>query len=331
MTVTIGRRELLAALSSAAAAWPLAARAQQPTMPGIGLLQIGTPSSFSLSGFRQGLKEGGYVEGQNLAIEYRWANDDPGSLPDLAADLVRRQVRVIVVLGNSLSVQAAKVATNTIPIVFGHGSDPVGLGHVASLNRPGGNVTGMTSLSSELFGKQLGILHELLPYAHHVGVLSNPTGPSHESVVKDTQTAASGIGQTIEVLTANNTSDEIAAVFARLADEKRVQGLLVSNDSLFRTRRVQLAILAARYALPTIYPFREQAEAGGLLSYGPDLANRDREVGHYVSRILEGEKPANLPVLQSTKFELVLNLQTAKALRLQIPATLLARADEVIE
>jgi putative ABC transport system substrate-binding protein len=223
----MGRREFITLLGGAAAAWPLAAWAQQVAMPVIGLLQIGTPSSFSLSGFRQGLKEGGNVEGQNLAIEYRWANDDPGRLPDLAADLVRRQVRVIVVLGSSLPVQAAKTATNTIPIVFGYGADPVGLGHVASLNRPGGNVTGMTSLSGELFGKQLGILHELLPYAHHVGVLSNPKNLTHESFVKDTQTAASGIGQTIEVLTANNTSDEITAVFARLADEKRVQGLLV--------------------------------------------------------------------------------------------------------
>jgi putative tryptophan/tyrosine transport system substrate-binding protein len=326
----VKRREFITLLGGTAV-WPFAARAQQSAMPVIGLLQVGTPSSFSLSGFRQGLKEGGYVEGQNLVIEYRWANDDPSRLPELAADLVHHQVRLIVALGYGLAAQAAKAATNTIPVVFGYGGDPVGLGHVASLNRPGGNVTGITSLSNELFGKQLGILHELLPHAHHVAVLDTSTSLTHESIVKETQAAATAIGQTIEVLIANNNTDEIAAVFARVADEKRVQGLLVSNDPLFRTRRVQLAILAARYALPAIYPFREQVEAGGLLSYGPDLADRDRQVGHYVSLILNGANPADLPVLQSTKFEFVLNMQTAKALGLEVSPTLLSRADEVIE
>ena len=324
------RREFITLLGGTAV-WPFAARAQQSAMPVIGLLQVGTPSSFSLSGFRQGLKEGGYMEGQNLVIEYRWANDDPSRLPELAADLVHHQVRLIVALGYGGAVQAAKAATNTIPVVFGYGVDPVGLGHVASLNRPGGNVTGITSLSSELFGKQLGILHELLPHAHHVAVLDTSTSLTHESTVKETQAAATAIGQTIEVLTANNATDEIAAVFARVANEKRVQGLLVSNDPLFRTRRVQLAILAARYALPAIYPFREQVEAGGLLSYGPDLADRDRQVGHYVGLILNGATPADLPVLQSTKFEFVINLQTARALGIEVPPGLLSIADEVIE
>ena len=325
------RRDFITLLGGAVAGWPLAVRAQQAAMPVIGLLQQGTPYTFSLSGFRQGLKEGGYVEGQNLAIEYRWANDDPSRLPGLASDLVRRQVRVIVALRSALGTEAAKAATDRIPIVFGHGGDPVALGHVASLNRPGGNVTGMTSLSVELIGKQLQTLQGLLPHAHHLGMLSNPGALFHQSIIKDVQAAAAAIGQTVEVVTADNSSDEIASLFARLAEEKRVQGLLVSNDPLFMTRRVQLAILAARYALPALYPFREQAEAGGLMSYGSDLADRDRQVGHYVGRVLKGEKPADLPVLQATKFELVLNMQTAKALALQIPAKLLTLADEVIE
>src|SRR5262249_31678295 len=289
------------------------------------------PYSFSLSGFRQGLKEGGYIEGQNLAIEYRWANDDPRRLPELASDLVRRQVGVIVALRTALAAGAAKAATDKIPIVFGYGADPVALGHVASLNRPGSNITGMTSLSEELIGKQLETLHELLPQANHVALLDSSRSLTHQYKAKDAQAAASALAQTIEILTADNSSDDIAAVFARLAQEKRVQGLLISNDALFITRRVQLAILAARHALPALYPFREQAEAGGLLSYGPDLAERDRQVGHYVSRILKGETPADLPVLQATKFELVVNMQTAKALALQIPARLLTLADEVIE
>jgi putative ABC transport system substrate-binding protein len=298
-----------------AAAWPLAARAQQLAMPVIGLLQTGVPSTWNFTGFRQGLKDMGYLEGQNLMIKFRWADNDLDRLPELASDLVHRQVRVIVALPGNAAVRAAKAVTNTIPIVFGFGSDPVQQGLVASLNRPGGNVTGMTSLSNELFGKQLGMLHELLPQASHFGFLSNPKTPVHELAVKDVQAAASAMGGTIEVLTAS-TSGEIDTVFARLVKEKRVQGLLVSNDPLFLVARVQLAILAARFAVPAIYPFREQAEAGGLLSYGPDL---------------KGEKPADLPVQQPTKFELLINLKTAKALGLAIPETLLATADEVIQ
>jgi putative ABC transport system substrate-binding protein len=324
------RREFLPLVTSAAASWPRVVLAQQPAMPVIGLLQIGPASSWDLTGFRRGLKETGYVEGQNLAIEYRWANDNPDDLPKLAADLVHRQVRVIATIGSSNSALAAKAATDSIPVVFGHGGDPVQQGLVASLNRPGGNVTGVTSQSGAIFGKQLGILHELLPQAVDFGVLSNPRNPLHDLVVKETQAAASIIGVTVEVLTAS-TSGEIDAVFARTSNEGRVQGLLVSNDVLFMAGRVQVAILAARSAIPAIYPFREQAEAGGLLSYGPDLSDRDREVGHYVGRILKGERPAVLPVQQESKFETVINMKTAKALGVSVPQSLLARADEVIE
>jgi putative ABC transport system substrate-binding protein len=324
----VKRRTFIAGLGSVAA-WPLAARAQQGPVPVIGLLQIGAPFSYSFSGFRQGLKEAGYVEGQNLAVEYRFANYDPGRLPELAADLVRRQVRVIV--GLTTPLQAVKVVTGTIPIVFGNGGDPVQQGLVASLNRPGGNVTGITSMSGQLISKQFGTFHDLLPKAEYFGVLSNHKNPaSHEPFIRGTQAAASAIGCTIEVLTAS-TSDEIDSVFAHLAKEKRVQGILVSNDPFFLARRVQLATLAAHYSVPAIYPFREQGEAGGLMSYGPNLADRDREVGHYVGRILKGEKPSDLPVQQSTKLELLINLTTAKALGLTIPETLLATADEVIQ
>jgi putative ABC transport system substrate-binding protein len=324
------RREFVVLLSSGAAAWSLAARAQQSTIPVIGVLQIGTPTSYDLSGFRQGLKEAGYVEGQNLRIEYRFANDDPARLPELAADLVGRKVNVIAAVASALAARAAKDATNTIPIVFGHGIDPIKQGLVASLNRPGGNVTGVLSLASELYGKQIGLLHELMPQAVHLGVLASPKNAIYESIVKDTQSAALAKGQTAEILDAN-TSADIDAVFARIGNEKRVQGLLVTNEPLFVGQRVQLAILAARYAVPAIYPFREQTEAGGLLSYGPNLADRDRQLGLYVGRILHGENPGDLPVQQMSKFELIINLKTAKALGLIIPDSLQLLADEVIE
>jgi putative ABC transport system substrate-binding protein len=330
MAIGIGRRQFISALGGAAAAWPLAARAQQPATPVIGLFQIGTPSSYDLSGFRQGLKEAGYVEGQNLAIEYRFANDELTRLPELASDLVRRQVRVIATVGNAFTARAAKDATSTIPIVFGFGVDPVKLGLVASLNRPGGNITGIISLTNELFGKQLGILHELLPQADQFGILANPRTLIHDTIVKETQAAASAIGRTIEILDVGS-SGEIDAVFERLGETKREQGLLVTNDPIFIARRVQIAILAARYAVPAIYLFRENVEAGGLLSYGPNLADRDRQAALYVGRILKGESPADLPVQQMSKFELLINLSTARALKLGVPPTLLARADEVIE
>jgi putative ABC transport system substrate-binding protein len=324
------RRDFIKIVAGSAIIWPLAARAQQPTLPVIGLLQIGTPSGYDLSGFRQGLKDVGYVEGENLAIEYRFADDDPARLSALASDLVGRQVRVIAVLVSGLAARAAKDATNTIPIVFGYGADPVKQGLVANLNRPGGNATGIISLGNELYSKQLGILHELLPQATHIAVLANPQGLIYESIVNDTRAATSAIGQTIEILNAS-TDTEIDAVFMRLRDEKSAQGLLVTNDPFYIARRVQLAILAARYAVPTIYPYREMAEAGGLLSYGSNLAERDRQAGIYVGRILKGEKPADLPVQQMSKFELVINSKTAKALGLAIPPGVLAIADEVIE
>jgi putative ABC transport system substrate-binding protein len=325
----IRRRDFITLLGGAAA-WPLAARAQRTEIPLIGLLQIGAPFSWDFTGFRQGLKDAGYAEGENLAIEVRWANNDPDRLPDLAADLVHRRVRVIVAFGGSLAVRAAKAATGTIPIVFGYGGDPVQQGLVASLNRPGGNVTGMTSLSGELVGKQLGLLHELLPQASHFGFLSDLKLPGHELLVKDAQAAASAIGCSIEVLTAS-TSGEIDAVFARIANEKRVQGLLVAPIPFSAPARVQLAILGARYVVPAIFSVREYVEVGGLLSYGPNFGDRDREVGHYVGRILKGEKPADLPVIQASRFEFAINLNTARALGLTVPPTLLALADRVIE
>jgi putative ABC transport system substrate-binding protein len=251
-------------------------------------------------------------------------------LPELASDLVRHQVRVIATVGNALTARAAKDVTNAIPIVFGFGADPVKLGLVTGLNRPGGNVTGVISLSNELFGKQVGILHDLLPQALRFGVLTTPRSVNNETIVRDTQAAASRLGLAVEILDVSDSGD-IDAVFVRLRDENRLQGLLVTNDPLFIARRIQLAILAARFAVPTIYPFRAQTEAGGLMSYGPDLTARDREVGHYVARVLNGEKAAELPVLQSTKFEFILNLKTAKALGLTFSSGLLSIADEVIE
>jgi putative tryptophan/tyrosine transport system substrate-binding protein len=319
------------ALAAAAAVWPpLAARAQQAETLVIGLLEIGGPTSWNLAPFRQGLKDAGYVEGQNLTIEYRFANDDMARLHELAADLVRRKVRVIANVGSGIATRAAKDATVTIPIVFGVGIDPVKEGLVASLNRPGGNITGILSLANELYGKQLGILHELLPQASHFGVLSNPKGLLRETIVKETQAAALALGQTVEILDALTTAD-IDAVFARVGGENRVQGLLVTNEPFYLAQRVQLAILAARFGVPTICPFREMTEAGGLLSYGPNIAERDRAAGVYVGRILKGEKPAGLPVQQVSKFELVINLKAAKVLNLNVPNSMQLLADELIE
>jgi putative ABC transport system substrate-binding protein len=239
-------------------------------------------------------------------------------------------VRVIATIASTEAASAAIAATKTIPIVFGYGGDLVLQSHVASLNRPGGNVTGTTSLSGELFRKQLGILHELLPQAAHFGFLTDPQGPIYESKVKVAQAAALAIGGTIEALNASN-SGEINVAFARLADGQRLDGLLISNDPVFFAERVQVAILAARYVVPAIYPFHEEAEAGGLMSYGPNLADRDRQAGNYVGRILKGEKPGELPVIQPTKFQLVINLKTAKAIDLTVPPDVLSIADEIIE
>jgi len=277
------------------------------------ILAFGTPTSYDLEAYREGLKEAGYVEGQNLAIEYRFANDDPFRLSELASDLVRSRVRVIVAVASGLAVRAAKDATNAIPVVFGYG-----------------NITGVISLAEALYGKQLGIMHELLPHAIHFGVLANPNSTLRELIVKDTQTAASALGLTVEILDAGS-DDDIDALFKRLGEEKQVQAMLITNDPFFIGRRERLAALAARYALPSIYPFREMAEAGGLLSYGPSLASRDRQAALYVARILKGESPADLPVVQVNKFELVINQKVAKALGLSFANSMQLLADEVIE
>jgi putative ABC transport system substrate-binding protein len=325
------RRKFIAFLGGAMAAWPFAARAQQPQSPVIGYLYTGSPepSTHLLAAFRRGLSEAGYAEGRNVMIEYRWAHNDIAQLPELAADLVRRQVAVLVAPGSTSAALAAKAATATIPIVFSIGADPVEVGLVASLNRPGGNVTGFSSMNVELAAKRLGLLHELLPDAGRFFVLANSSNPVAEAFVRDVQAAATAIGRQIEVLTAD-TNTEINTAFASLA-KNRTAAVLVTPGPLFNNRRVQLAILASRYALPAIFSSREFAEAGGLMSYGPSITEEFRHAGLYSGRVLKGEKPADLPVLRATKFEFVINLQTAKALGLDVPATLLARADEVIE
>ena len=324
------RREFIVGFGTLVVVSARLVSAQQSDRPVIGILSFGTPTSYDLEAYREGLKEAGYVEGQNLAIEYRFANDDPSRLSELASDLVRSRVRVIVAVASGLAVRAAKDATNAIPIVFGYGADPVKQGLVASLNRPGGNITGVISLAEALYGKQLGIMHELLPHAIHFGVLANPNSTLRELIVKDTQTAASALGLTVEILDAGS-DDDIDALFKRLGEEKQVQAMLITNDPFFIGRRERLAALAARYALPSIYPFREMAEAGGLLSYGPSLASRDRQAALYVARILKGESPADLPVVQVNKFELVINQKVAKALGLSFPNSMQLLADEVIE
>jgi putative ABC transport system substrate-binding protein len=325
------RREFITLLGGAAASWPLIARAQQASMPVVGYLYSGSlePSAHLVAAFRTGLGETGYIEGQNVAIEYRYAQNENDRLPELAADLVRRRVAVLVAPGSTPAALAAKAATATVPVVFSGGGDPVQAGLVASLNRPGGNVTGVTTMSVELGAKRLGLLHELLPAAARFAVLVNPNSPLTEPFVTDVRAAASGIGRQIEVLTAS-TNRDIDAAFASFV-QKQADALLVTPDALFLNRRVQLVTLAARQAVPTIYPVREDAAAGGLMSYGSNFADLFRQTGIYAGRVLKGEKPADLPILRATKFEFVINLQTAKTLGIEIPTTLLARADEVIE
>ena len=301
-------------------------------MPVIGFLHSASAAAFAaaLAAFRKGLSDAGYVEGQNVAIEYRWAEGQNDRLPTLAAELVRRRVAVIVTPGSTVATLAAKAATATIPIVFSVGTDPVKNGLVASFNRPGGNATGINDFGVGLGAKRLGLLHELLPRAARFGVLVNPDNPLvTESIVAELQTAAQAIGRQIEVVAAR-TNGDIDTAFATLV-EKRADALLPSPDPLFVTRRVQLITLAVRHALPALYHRRELAEAGGLMSYGSDLPDQYRQAGVFVGRILKGEKPSEMPVQLPTRFEFVINLQTAKTLGVTIPTTLLARADEVIE
>jgi len=324
------RRRDFITLIGAAAAWPLAARGQQPGVPVIGYLDGGSlgTSAHVVAAIRKGLSETGYVEGSNVNIEYHWAEGNYDRLSAMAAEVAHRQVAVIVAMGTP-SAFAAKAATSTVPIVFGGGIDPVQAGLVSSLHRPGGNVTGVTSMNAEIETKRLGLLNELLPRATRFAVLVNPNSPLAEFDIKDAQASAKTIGRQIEILTAS-TNREIDAAFASLV-QKGAEALLIGPDVFFTNRRVQLATLAVRLGVPAIYSFREFAEAGGLMSYGTSNADRDRQVGVYAGRILKGEKPADLPILRPTKFELVINLQTARTLGLTVPNTLLARADEVIE
>jgi putative tryptophan/tyrosine transport system substrate-binding protein len=325
----VRRREFITLLGGAAT-WPLAARAQQPAMPVIGFFHPASPDAVAhrVRAFRRGLKDTGYVEGENVAIEYRWAEGQYDRLQALAADLVRRQVAVIVAAGGSGF--AARAATTTIPIVFVSGEDPVGLGLVASLARPGGNLTGINFLAGELQAKRLELLRELVPGVVRVAVLVNPTNPTNaEGTVRDVEAAARALGLQIQVLNVS-TSGEIDAAFATLVRE-RPDALFVGSDAFFNNRRVQLVHLASRHAVPATYAGRDFAVAGGLISYGADITDAYREVGVYAGRILKGAKPADLPVVQSSKFELVINAPTARMLGLTVPATLLARADEVIE
>jgi ABC-type uncharacterized transport system substrate-binding protein len=324
-------RRAFISLLGGAATWPLAARAQQATMPTIGYLSARSPddSAHLVEAFRRGLSEAGYVEGQTVTVEHRWALGQHDLLPAMAVELVRKPVTVLVSVGGESAALAARAATSTIPIVFIIGGDPVKLGLAASYNRPGGNATGISILTSTLEPKRLGLLHELVSQAATIGVLLNPKFPSFEGQLRDVQEAARAVAVQIHVLRAS-TDGEIEVAFETVAQE-RVAALAVAADPFFDTRRDKLVALAARHAVPTMYHFREFAGAGGLVSYGANIPDAHRQIGIYTGRILKGEKPADLPVMQPTKFDLVFNLTTAKALGLEIPPTLLARADEVIE
>ena len=329
MASHIERRKFLATLGGAAA-WPLAARAQQPAVPVIGYLNNGSPESDvpRLTGLRRGLSQTGYIEGRNLVIEYRWAGNQADRLPALTADLVQLRVAVIVSPG-LVATLAAKAATTSIPIVFLVGNDPVPLGLVGSLNRPGGNSTGFNAFVNEFGAKGLALLHELVPNTATVGFLENPNNPTSELTTRDMLAAAPVVGLKVQILKASNDR-EIDAAFVSLV-QARTGALLVANDLFFNNRIERLIELAAHHAIPTMYTRREFVVAGGLISYGVSLIEVYRQIGLYTGRILKGEKPADLPVIQTTKYELIINLKTAKALGLEVPPTLLARADEVIE
>jgi putative tryptophan/tyrosine transport system substrate-binding protein len=323
----IGRRQFITLLGGSAAAWPLAARAQQPAMPVIGFLNGGTAAAYApyVTAFRHGLAAAGYIEDRDVAIEYRWAEGQYDRAPALATDLVRRQVALICVTASTALVQATKAATSTIPIVFAIGADPVKFGLVASLNRPGGNVTGVSFLANLLAAKQLEVLHEAAPNATAVAFLVNPRNPN----AADRSSEAKRLGLELTVASAG-AEDAIDKAFATLVREQ-ARAVLIGADPLFTAHRERVALLAERHRLPTIFIQREFPKVGGLMSYGPDQTDAYQQTGAYAGRILRGEKPADLPVVQPTKFELVINLKTAKALGLDVPPTLIARADEVIE
>jgi putative ABC transport system substrate-binding protein len=326
------RREFMTTLGALAGTWPFAGRAQQPSMPVVGFLNGGSPVTAAnrARAFREGLNESGYVEGQNVTIEYRWAEDQYDRLPALAADLVRRNVSLIAAGNNIPTVNAARAAAPTLPIVFMIGADPVEAGFVASLNRPGGNLTGATSLAGELLPKRLELIREIVPKASAVAILVNPTNPNFaEVLLRDVRAAARALGLDIHILHASNAQD-IDAAFATL-DALPVEALVIAAEPLFTGKVEQLGELALRHAKPAIYQSREFTTAGGLMSYGSSPTESSRQAGVYAGRILKGEKPADLPVVRSAKIELIINLKTAKALGLTVPLSLLGRADEVIE